>query len=250
MSDARHCSDIADFDSVIPLIDGGTEGFKGHCRVIVPRLTSCFECSLELFPPQTNYPMCTLGTQRCVRSRCARTRPHAHDQRAPANTPRLPAHCVEYALKVLWPRDRASDKLDKDNAEHMLWIFEQAKKRADEFGISGVTLKKTQGVVKNIIPAIASTNAAIAAAEVNEALKYVTSCAGNLENYLMYNGVTGLYTHTFEYEKNPQCAVCGKPQTRMTMPRSGARCSGADAPSDPRTDVTRAQRRSPTCSST
>ena len=133
----------------------------------------------------------------------------------------MPEHCIEYALQVLWPRDKADVKLDKDNAEHMLWLFESAKARADEFGIEGVTLKKTQGVVKNIIPAIASTNAAIAAAEVNEALKYVTSAALNLDNYMMYNGVTGLYTHTFDYERNPECAVCGSPQKTISLPAAG-----------------------------
>lgn len=41
-----------DTDSIIPLVDGGTEGFKGNVRVIIPGMTACVECTLELYPPQ------------------------------------------------------------------------------------------------------------------------------------------------------------------------------------------------------
>lgn len=38
--------------SVVPLIDGGTEGFKGNVRVILPGMSACIECTLDLYPPQ------------------------------------------------------------------------------------------------------------------------------------------------------------------------------------------------------
>lgn len=65
-----------------------------------------------------------------------------------------------------------------------------------------------QGVVKNIIPAVSSTNAVIAAACVTEAFKLASSCVAILNNYLVFNDTDGIYTYTYEAERKEDCIVC------------------------------------------
>lgn len=181
-------------ESLVPLIDGGTEGFLGQTRVVLPSLSSCYDCSLDLLPPRTTYPLCTI-----------------------ASTPRLPEHCVEWASVLEWPRVYPDTVLDPDDPEHVQWLFDTAAARAKRFAIEGVTWALAQGVVKRIIPAIASTNAIIAGACVNEALKIATSTAPPLNNYMMYSGAAGVYTYTFEHERKKDCPVCGHAPTTLSV---------------------------------
>jgi ubiquitin-activating enzyme E1 C len=150
-------------------------------------VSSCFECTLDLFPPQQAVPLCTI-----------------------AETPRNAAHCILYAHLIEYPKEFPDDKPDKDDPQYQNWVYTHALARAKQFSIPGVTLMHTQGVIKNIIPAIASTNAIVAAACASEAFKLVTSCCSYLDNNLMYMGGAGLYAPTFKYERQPQCVVCGQ----------------------------------------
>ena len=179
-----------DPDAIKPLIDGGTEGFKGQARVIFPTITSCIECQLDMHAPRAAVPLCTI-----------------------ASIPRQPEHCIEWAHVIAWDQEKPFPKLDKDDPEHVTWLFQKALTRAEEFGIPGVTYSLTQGTIKNIIPAIASTNAIIAASCCNEAFKIATTsapCLGFEENYMMYSGNDSIYTYTFKHEKKDDCPVCGR----------------------------------------
>jgi ubiquitin-activating enzyme E1 C len=131
-----------------------------------------------------------------------------------ATIPRQPQHCIEWAHIIAWDEERKDITLDTYDPEHITWLYQKALKRAQEFNIQGVTYSMTQGVVKNIIPAIASTNAIVAASCCNEAFKLATSTnpflgAPGTNNYMMYTGDDSVYTYTFEHLKKDDCPVCG-----------------------------------------
>ncbi|XP_023287491.1 NEDD8-activating enzyme E1 catalytic subunit [Orussus abietinus] len=177
-----------DQSSVIPMVDGGTEGFKGNARIILPGLTACIECTLDLYPPQVTYPLCTI-----------------------ANTPRLPEHCIEYVKVIQWPKENPFEcTIDGDDPQHINWIYEKSTDRATQFGIQGLTYRLVQGVVKNIIPAVASTNATIAATCATEVFKLATSCCSSLNNYMVVNNLDGIYTYTYEAERKDDCLACSQ----------------------------------------
>ncbi|MFT7804885.1 NEDD8-activating enzyme E1 catalytic subunit isoform X1 [Arapaima gigas] len=182
---------VLDPSSIIPLIDGGTEGFKGNARVVLPGMTACIDCTLELYPPQINFPMCTI-----------------------ASMPRLPEHCIEYVRVLQWPKEKPFGEdvsLDGDNPEHIKWVFQKSQERASEFSITGVTYRLTQGVVKRIIPAVASTNAVIAGMlQEKQFSASFSSAYVPLNNYLVFNDVDGLYTYTFEADRKENCMACSQ----------------------------------------
>lgn len=186
-----------DESTIIPMVDGGTEGFKGNVRVILPGRTACIECTLDLYPEQVNFPLCTI-----------------------AHTPRLPEHCIEYVRILLWPKESPFGQgvqIDTDDPAHITWIYEQSLTRAAEYSIEGVTYRLTQGVIKRIIPAVASTNAIIASASATEVFKLATTCFLNLNNYMVFSDINGVYTYTYEAEKNPDCLVCSFKPVKLSV---------------------------------
>ena len=188
--------DLVEFDesgkpnpeTVIPFIDGGTEGFRGQVKVIIPYTTSCFDCDTEIINTKRNtYAMCTI-----------------------AENPRVPEHCIEYAFTIEWKKTYKDRPVDKDSIEDVEWIYNTALERAKKYNIEGVTYNLTLGVIKNVIPAIASTNSIIAASTVMETIKIWTGFSKRLDNYFMYMGHEGLYSSTMQMDKLENCKSCSK----------------------------------------
>ncbi|SMN18137.1 similar to Saccharomyces cerevisiae YPR066W UBA3 Protein that acts together with Ula1p to activate Rub1p before its conjugation to proteins (neddylation) [Maudiozyma saulgeensis] len=188
------------FEKVIPFIDGGTEGLKGHVKTIIPGFTACWECSINTLPKgQDNLPMCTI-----------------------INNPRNLKHVIEYIITIIyplgsikWEEDSIEDNTDKIYQN----ILDASFKRAKEFNIdtNELNLAYVMGVIKRIIPSVSSMNAMIAANTCNEFLKIYhdlidVTDSGNIQanNFTILNGADGCFSYSFQYERLTDCPVCSK----------------------------------------
>lgn len=172
------------FSVCIPFIDGGTEGYKGHVKTIVPGITACWECSIDTLPSQQHtYPMCTI-----------------------ANNPRTLEHVIEYVLTVLFPGANFDDSSDVTR------LLDLSRTRASQFGIDTTTLTPEYllGIAKNIIPSVSTTNAMVAAAccEQAVAIYYDLTDIQTMPTFTIFNGANGFFSHSFQYQRNPECIVC------------------------------------------
>lgn len=178
--------DIAiDNNQIIPYIDGGSEGWKGHCRFVKPLETSCMSC-VDSFPAQKVFQFCTIATN-----------------------PRQPEHCVAWVMDVLWPKERPNEKLDGDNDEHLEYVVKNANIHAKKFNLGEVTPFMARGVIKGIIPAIASTQAYVASVCTTEAIKYLTGMAPNGSNIQM-SGNNGTNVINISINRVETCPVCSR----------------------------------------
>jgi hypothetical protein len=175
-------------DTITSYYEGGTEGWRGHFRSLRPGHTYCLNCTNNAEAAKTLHThLCTI-----------------------ANVPRIPEHCIIYAHQLLWPKlisfssrteyqmvgskvlsgesknnqltdeeiqaDQNNDphgvEFDADQVDHVLWCLDRAVERAVKFNIQQPTYSQTLGVIKNTIPAIASTNSLIASLCVNSLFHY------------------------------------------------------------------------------
>lgn len=140
--------------------------------MIIPYVTPCFECVLDLYPPRPSIPLCTLQSR-----------------------PRNPDHCALYALEssFLTTIGRPADLDDPDDLEK---LFELSLEWAEQHEIEGVTRKQVRNAVRNVVPAVAATNAMIANAAVLETVKYVTGCRFSLHDCMSVYADVGCYVQT------------------------------------------------------
>ncbi|CAG9479845.1 unnamed protein product [Plasmodium vivax] len=204
-------------------IDGGVEGLRGSVKV-VDRCShfACVQCTLGNYTTGGEQP----GGQR---------EGDVDGDGVPlpvcsiAGRPTNFTHCVLHSMHVAFEQLRGK-KPNVSDRTHVLWIHEEAKKRATQYRIDHEDYHVTRQIVQNTIPTTISTLMVTSSIMTTE-IHTVASQMGRGElqevsprthhhSDVLYVGEKGFYLLHYKMFKNPQCIICSRKRIHITFKRS------------------------------
>ncbi|CAA9986921.1 ubiquitin-activating enzyme, putative [Plasmodium knowlesi strain H] len=203
-------------------IDGGVEGFRGSVK-IVDRGShfACVQCTIGNYAGG-GYQLNDLGGEGIGE---ADTVPVCSIAGRPTNF----THCVLHAMHVAFEKIR-KEKLNVNDRTHVLWIHEEAKRRAKQFHIDHEDYHVTRQIVQNTIPTTISTLMVTSSLMTCQIQTIASQMGrGNLRvvskrsldySDILYVGDNGFYLLHYKIYKNQQCIICNRKRIHVVFKRS------------------------------
>ncbi|SBT87456.1 NEDD8-activating enzyme E1 catalytic subunit, putative [Plasmodium malariae] len=229
-------------------IDGGVEGFKGSIKIVNTRNNfACLQCTVENYANVNTTAMATITTATSTITTAINSNNSNNSNSysyssnnikdtfpvcSIINKPKTPEDCILYVMNISFEKIK-KEKFDVNNENHIIWVFEEAKKRARHFHIDDVSYSLTEQVVRNSIPTIVSTIMVIASLITSKLYYFVlmsemgsSNSLGSIHSYthnysdILYVGDRGFYLYYYKIYKNPHCVMCNKKRVYFTFKKT------------------------------
>ncbi|KJP89146.1 hypothetical protein AK88_01232 [Plasmodium fragile] len=203
-------------------IDGGVEGLRGSVK-IVDRVShfACVQCTVA------NYA--TGGEDQLGGRGDGGDGGEAVPVCSIAGRPTNFTHCILYAMHVAFEQIRR-EKLNVNDKNHLVWIHEEAKKRATQFQIDYEDYHVTRQVVQNTLPTTISTLMVISSLMIyvmhtvasHMYRKHIHEVSSRTHDFsdILYVGDNGFYLLHYKIYKNQQCVICRRKRIHVVFKRS------------------------------
>ncbi|GAB65230.1 ubiquitin-activating enzyme E1C [Plasmodium cynomolgi strain B] len=230
-------------------IDGGVEGLRGSVKIVDRRSHfACVQCTVGNYATGGEQLWGRSGDDAGAEAEAnaeaeveadaeaeaeAGAEANAEADAVPvcsiAGRPTNFTHCVLHAMHVAFEQIRR-EKLNVNDKSHVLWIHEQAKRRASQFQIDHEDYHVTRQVVQNTIPTTISTLMVISSFMLSEMHTVASQMRkGNLHEVsrrthdysdILYVGENGFYLLHYRIYKNQHCIICSRKRIRVVFKRS------------------------------
>ncbi|EUD66989.1 ubiquitin-activating enzyme E1 C [Plasmodium inui San Antonio 1] len=203
-------------------IDGGVEGLRGSVKIIDRGSHfACVQCTVGNYATGGNGD----GDQLDGRGGADETVPVCSIAGRPTNF----TQCVLHAMHISFEQIR-KEKLNVNDRSHVMWIHEEAKRRATQFQIDHEESHVTRQIVQNTIPTTISTLMVISslmisemhtiASQMRKGKRHDLSSRTHDYSDILYVGEKGFYLLHYKIYKNEDCIICRRKRIHVVFKRS------------------------------